>query len=104
MEEAHLSHYTVIERCTAYRRHTVETSSPKEAKAKVESEHNHTLDRQAGDTIELGDDYVGECVADEAGNTVWDSGAQVAETIEIWTDLMHDLIGAAFSDATKKPG
>jgi len=63
-----------------------------------------TLGRQADDTIELGDDYGVACVADEAGNTVWDSGAQVAKTIEMWTDLTHDLIGAAFSNATKKPG
>ena len=96
-----MSHYTVIERCTAYRCYTVEASSPEEAKAKVESEHDHTLDRHAGDTIELGDDYVVECVADEAGNTVWDRGAQVAETIEIWKDLTHDLIGPACSDATQ---
>ena len=99
-----MSHYTVIERCTAYRRSTVEASSPEEANAKVEREHAHTLDRQAGDTIELGDDYVVECVVDEAGNTVWDSGAQVAETIAIWQGLTHDLIGEASSDATQKPG
>jgi hypothetical protein len=99
-----MSHYTVIERCTAYRCYTVEASSPEEAKAKVESEHDHALDRQAGETIELGDDYVVECVADEAGNTVWDSGAWVAEAIEIWKDLTHDLSGPAFSDATKEPG